>query len=193
MSTQPSARNLVTTLKDPERTVRRRNHGDPALLINFEEINMANNNQNNHEQPPPEGPNVPDPDFRTIEELCHPTLNGRGGPIAPVAIQVNDFGLKHHMIQQVQNSYQFHGLPCDDANKHLDKFLHITQSMKQNRVTDDAMCLYLFPYSLTHHATAWFDRLPRNSILSFDQMATKFLSKYFPPSMVLQPLNRPVS
>nr|GEW39781.1 reverse transcriptase domain-containing protein [Tanacetum cinerariifolium] len=72
----------------------------------------------------------------------------------------------------------------DDANKHLDKFLHVTQSIKVNGVTDDALRLYLFPYSLTHHATAWFDRLPMNYILSFDQMATKFLSKYFPPSMV---------
>ncbi|GJT03215.1 reverse transcriptase domain-containing protein [Tanacetum coccineum] len=39
--------------------------------------------------------------------------------------------------------------------------------MKQNGVTDDALHLYLFPYSLTHH-----------------EMASKFLSKYFPPSMV---------
>nr|GEU87422.1 DNA-directed DNA polymerase [Tanacetum cinerariifolium] len=58
--------------------------------------------------------------------------------------------------------------------------------MRQNEVTDDALRLYLFPYSLTHHATSWFDHLPRNSILSFDQMETKFLSKYFPPSMVIK-------
>nr|GFA16465.1 reverse transcriptase domain-containing protein [Tanacetum cinerariifolium]GFA45217.1 reverse transcriptase domain-containing protein [Tanacetum cinerariifolium] len=167
-----------------------RNHGDPALLINFEEINMVNNNQNNHNQPPLEGGDVLAPDLRTMEELCQSTLNGRGGPIAPFAVQANDLGLKHHMIQQVENSCQFHGLPSDDANKHLDKFLHITQSMKQNRVTDDALCLYLFPYSLTHHAAAWFDRLLRNSILSFDQMETKFLSKYFPPSMVTKLRNK---
>ncbi|GKD78658.1 reverse transcriptase domain-containing protein, partial [Tanacetum coccineum] len=72
----------------------------------------------------------------------------------------------------------------DDANKHLDKFLHVTQSIKVNGVTDDALRLYLFPHSLTHHATAWFDSLPRNSITTFGQMASKFLSKYFPPSMV---------
>nr|GEU79526.1 reverse transcriptase domain-containing protein [Tanacetum cinerariifolium] len=184
MSTRSSARNLVPPLEDPERTVRRRNRGDLALLINFEEINMANKNQNNHDQPPPEGPNVPAADLRTMEGLCEPTLNGQGGPIAPISIHANDFRLKHHTIQQVQNFCQFHGLPGDDANKHLDKFLHITQSMKQNGVTDDALRLYLFPYSLTHHATACFDRFPKNSILSFDQMATKFLSKYFPPSMV---------
>nr|GFB98105.1 reverse transcriptase domain-containing protein [Tanacetum cinerariifolium] len=39
-------------------------------------------------------------------------------------------------------------------------------------------------HSLTHHATAWFDRFPRNSINTFEQMAKMFLRKYFPPSMV---------
>nr|GFB61964.1 reverse transcriptase domain-containing protein [Tanacetum cinerariifolium] len=53
-----------------------------------------------------------------------------------------------------------------------------------NGVIDDALCLNLFPHSLTHHATTWFDRLPRNSINTFEQMAKMFLGKYFPPSMV---------
>nr|GFC98318.1 reverse transcriptase domain-containing protein [Tanacetum cinerariifolium] len=56
--------------------------------------------------------------------------------------------------------------------------------IKVNGVTDDVLRLYLFPYSLTHHATAWFDCLPRNSINTFEQMAKMFLGKYFPPSMV---------
>nr|GEW59455.1 reverse transcriptase domain-containing protein [Tanacetum cinerariifolium] len=88
------------------------------------------------------------------------------------------------MIQQVQNSFQFHGPSGDDANKHLDKFLHVTQSIKVNGVTDDALRLYLFPHSLTHKVTTWFDRLPRNSINTFKKMAKMFLDKYFPPSMV---------
>nr|GEV23411.1 reverse transcriptase domain-containing protein [Tanacetum cinerariifolium] len=107
-----------------------------------------------------------------------------GGPIAPIDIQAMNFRLKNDMIQKVQNSCQFHGLPGDDAIKHLDKFLHVTQSIKVNGVTDDALRLYLFPHSLTHHATAWFDRLPRNSINTFEQMAKMFLRKYFPLSMV---------
>ncbi|GJS16247.1 reverse transcriptase domain-containing protein [Tanacetum coccineum] len=119
-----------------------------------------------------------------MKELCQPSIDGRGGPIAPIPIQAADFGLRHHMIQQVQNTCQFHGLPSDDANRHIDKFLEITQHMKQNGVSDDALRLSLFPYSLTHHAIAWYDRLPRNSIHPFDDMMRKFLSKYFPPSMV---------
>nr|GEV42301.1 reverse transcriptase domain-containing protein [Tanacetum cinerariifolium] len=132
-----------------------------------------------------EGPDdLPVPDLWTIKELCQPSLNGRGGPIASISILATNFGLKNDMIQQVQNSCQFHGLLGDDANKHLDKFLHVTQSIKVNGVTDDALRLYLFPHSLTHHATAWFDRLLRNSINTFEQMAKNFLGKYFPLSMV---------
>ncbi|GJY91437.1 reverse transcriptase domain-containing protein [Tanacetum coccineum] len=183
MSTRSSTRNLFPPLEDPERTIRRRTRVDPNLLNNFEEINMAANG-NGDDGLPPAGGGLPVPDLRTMEELCQPTLNGRGGPIAPINIQATNFGLKNDMIQQVQNSCQFHGLPGDDANKHLDKFLHVTQSIKVNGVTDDALRLYLFPHSLTHHATAWFDRLPRNSITTFEQMAKMFLGNYFPPSMV---------
>nr|GFC97705.1 hypothetical protein [Tanacetum cinerariifolium] len=98
----------------------------------------------------------PVPDLWTIEELCQLTLNGQGGPIALIAIQAMNFGLMN------------------------DRFNNI----KVNGVTDDALRLYLFPYSLTHHATAWFDRLPRNSINTFEQMEKMFLENYFPPSMV---------
>nr|GEV51022.1 reverse transcriptase domain-containing protein [Tanacetum cinerariifolium] len=171
MSTRSSARNLFSPLDNPELTILRRSRDDPTLLNHFEMAAERNGDP-------------PVPDLRTIEELCQPSLNGRGGPIAPIAIQATNFRLKNDIIQQVQNSFQFHGLPGDDANKHPDKFLHVTQNIKVNGVTDDTLRLYLFPDSLTHHATAWFDRLPRNSISTFDQMAKMFLKKYFPPSMV---------
>ncbi|GJZ14901.1 reverse transcriptase domain-containing protein [Tanacetum coccineum] len=179
MSTRSSTRNLFPPLEDPECTIRRRTHVDLNLLNNFEEINMAANGAGNDGPPPAGGDGLPVPDLRTMEELCQPTLNGRGGPIAPIAIQATNFGLKNDMIQQVQNSCPFHGLG-DDANKHLDKFLHVTQSMKVNGVSDDALRVYLFPYSLQHRAAEWFDRLPRNYITTFDQMAKIFLRKYLP-------------
>nr|GEZ45278.1 hypothetical protein [Tanacetum cinerariifolium] len=56
--------------------------------------------------------------------------------------------------------------------------------IKVNGVTDEAHHPYLFPHSLTHHATTWFDRFPRNSINTFEKMAKMFLGKYFPPFMV---------
>nr|GEY41422.1 reverse transcriptase domain-containing protein [Tanacetum cinerariifolium] len=86
--------------------------------------------------------------------------------------------------KQDKNGKRGEAEKSDDANKHLDKFLHVTQSIKVNGVIDDALRLYLFPHSLTHHATAWFDRFPRNFINTFEQMAKIFIGKYFPPSMV---------
>nr|GEV16528.1 reverse transcriptase domain-containing protein [Tanacetum cinerariifolium] len=101
-----------------------------------------------------------------------------------LALEDDPTSPENDTIQQVQNSCQFHGLPGDDANKHLHKFLHVTQSIKVNEVTNYAFCLYLFLNSLIRHATAWFDRLPRNSINTFEQMAKMFLGRYFSPSMV---------
>nr|GEV33740.1 reverse transcriptase domain-containing protein [Tanacetum cinerariifolium] len=171
MSTRSSARNLFPPLDNPKLTIRRRYRVDPTLLNDFK---MATD----------ENGDPPVPDLQTMKELCQPSLNGRVGPIAPIAIQATNFGLKNDMIQQVKNSCQFHGLSGDDANKHLDKFLHVTQSIKVNGVTDDTLRLYLYPHSLTHHAIAWFDCLRRNSINTFEQMAKMFLGKYFSPSMV---------
>nr|GEZ02015.1 hypothetical protein [Tanacetum cinerariifolium] len=126
MSTRSSSRNLFPPLGNPEITIRRRSRIDPTLLNNSK---MAAEGLGD----------LPASDLRTMEELCQPSLNGTGGPIAPIAIQAMNFGLKNDMIQQVHNSCQFHGLPSDDANKHLDKFLHVTQSIKVNGVTDDAL------------------------------------------------------
>nr|GEU39140.1 reverse transcriptase domain-containing protein [Tanacetum cinerariifolium] len=166
MSTRSSVRNLFPPLDNHELTIRRRSHTDPTLLNNSKMAAERNGD-------------LPVPDLRTMEELCQPSLNGRGGPIAPIAIQETNFGLKNDMIQQVQNSCQFHGLLGDDSNKHLDKFLHVTQSIKVNGVTDDALRLYLFSHSLTHHATTWFDPLPRNSLNTFEQMAKMFFGGTF--------------
>nr|GEV93809.1 hypothetical protein [Tanacetum cinerariifolium] len=97
---------------------------------------------------------------------------------------LNDFEMAAEGDGDLPNSCQFHGLPNDDAKKHIDKFLHVTHSIKVNGVTDDALRLYLFPHSLTYHATAWFDHFLRNSINTFEQIAKMFLGKYFPLSMV---------
>nr|GFB62884.1 reverse transcriptase domain-containing protein [Tanacetum cinerariifolium] len=88
MSTCSSARNLFPPLDNPELTIRRRSCADPTLLNDFEIATEGNGN-------------LPVPDLRTMEELCQPSLNGRGGPISPIAIQATNFGLKNDMNQQV--------------------------------------------------------------------------------------------
>nr|GEW26203.1 reverse transcriptase domain-containing protein [Tanacetum cinerariifolium] len=77
------------------------------------------------------------------------------------------YDLIENMIAH-HNDWDTSAQRSDDANKHLDKFLHVTQSIKVNGVTDDALRLYLFPHSLTHHSTAWVTKL-RNEITNFRQ------------------------
>nr|GEV54770.1 reverse transcriptase domain-containing protein [Tanacetum cinerariifolium] len=88
MSTRSSARNLFPPFDNPELTIRRRSRADPTLLKDFK---MATD----------ENGDLPVPDLQTMEELCKPSLNCQGGPIAPIAIQATNFGLKNDMIQQI--------------------------------------------------------------------------------------------
>nr|GEW21812.1 reverse transcriptase domain-containing protein [Tanacetum cinerariifolium] len=173
--------NVKMLLKGSELTKEDR---ESQLYDDFEHFRQHKEDSNNDYYVSEENGDLPVPDLRTMEELCQTSLNGRGGPIALIATQATKFGLKNDMIQQVQNSCQFQCVSSDDANKNLNKSLHVTPSIKVNGVTDDALRLYLFPHSLTHHATSWFDRLPRNSINTFEQMAKMFLGEYFRPSMV---------
>ncbi|GJU95923.1 hypothetical protein Tco_1320679 [Tanacetum coccineum] len=139
MSTRSSLNEIVSPFSNPERAFRnrQRNHRDSSnsfemnpFILNGPPGPIPQNQDNG-----PPGPNLQAhvPDLRTMEELCQPTMLGRGG---------------------------------DDANKHIDKFVTVTQDMKQNGVPRDILRLCLFLYSLTHHATAWFDQLPKNSIHS---------------------------
>nr|GEV74117.1 hypothetical protein [Tanacetum cinerariifolium] len=85
MSTRSTLTDPVPPFSDPESVIqnRRRNLGDPSLLLDFEEINMANNN-NNVQGPPPVGPNIPAPDLRPIEELLQaPTDDVRDAIVVP--------------------------------------------------------------------------------------------------------------
>nr|GFB83865.1 reverse transcriptase domain-containing protein [Tanacetum cinerariifolium] len=84
--------NLYLPLDNPEHTIRRRSRADPTLLNDFEMDTEGNGDP-------------PVPDLWTMEELCQPSLNGRGGPIASIDIQSMNFGLKNDMIQQVKNSF----------------------------------------------------------------------------------------
>nr|GEY47954.1 hypothetical protein [Tanacetum cinerariifolium] len=100
-----------------------------------------------------------------MKELCQPTLNDRGAPIALIAIQATNFRLKNDMIQQVQNSFQFHRLSGDDANKHLDKFCMSPKVSKNSINTFEQMAkMFLGKYFPPSMVTKL-----RNEITNFRQ------------------------
>lgn len=111
-----------------------------------------------------------------------PSVIGNNSSIRRPAIQANNFEIKPAIIQMIQHSVQFSGLPNDDLNTHIDNFLEIYDTFKQNGVSDDAIRLRLFPFSLRDKAKVWLNSLPPETITTWDGLAQKFLAKFFPPS-----------
>ncbi|KAJ9541005.1 hypothetical protein OSB04_027511 [Centaurea solstitialis] len=92
------------------------------------------------------------------------------------------FELKPVMFNMLQSSGQFGGLPSEDPHLHLKTFMEIADSFHLVTISDDALRLKLFPFSLRDRARAWYDSLEPNSIATWNEMAEKFLKKYFPPT-----------
>ena len=82
----------------------------------------------------------------------------------------------------IQSSVQFYGMMNEDPNDHITNFLEICDTPKYNGVSNDALRLRLFPFTLKDKARAWLKSQPPSSFTNWDDLARAFLAKYFPPS-----------
>src|SRR5262249_17668767 len=119
---------------------------------------------------------------RTMMDYAKPSFDGTNSSITRPVVAANTFEIKPAIIQMIQNTVQFGGLPNEDPNAHLASFLEICDTFKANGVSNDAIRLRLFPFSLRDRAKGWLNTLPSGSITTWDGLAEKFLTKYFPPS-----------
>ena len=126
----------------------------------------------------------PDDPFMLLEEFTlMPTVVQT--TIRRPSIQANNFKLKSVTLQMLQNIL-FHGLPNENPNMHLTKFLEVYYTIKCNGVTEEALRLRLFPLSLGDRAKHWLTSQPPDSITSWNDLVQKFLTKFFPPSKIAQ-------
>ncbi|XP_075099408.1 uncharacterized protein LOC107793572 [Nicotiana tabacum] len=72
------------------------------------------------------------------------------------------------------------GLPHEDPQQHILNFLKISDTYITNGVTPDYVRLTLFPFSLLGEAKRWLKAEPANSITSWNNLARKFMARFFP-------------
>ncbi|XP_024032803.1 uncharacterized protein LOC112095314 [Morus notabilis] len=82
----------------------------------------------------------------------------------------------------LQTVGQFSGMATEDPHIHLRQFMEVSDAFKLPGVTEDTLRLKLFPYSLRDRARVWLNSLLPDSVTSWDELAEKFLMKYFPPT-----------
>nr|GEW75974.1 reverse transcriptase domain-containing protein [Tanacetum cinerariifolium] len=108
-----------------------------------------------------EGPcDLPVPDRQTMKELCQPSLNGRGGPIAPIAIQATNFGLENDMIQQMAKMFLGKYFPPSMVTKLRNEITNFHQ------LPDESLFEAWERYKLS------IDRCPNHNILPVTQIDT---------------------
>ncbi|GJX63129.1 reverse transcriptase domain-containing protein [Tanacetum coccineum] len=149
--------------------------------------------------PPPEGPPVvieplrieypfqedphvePMADTRTMAQLLQAPTEGYEDAILIPEIVANNFELKHGLINLVQNK-QFFGHDKEDPHAHIRYFNKITSTMRVPNVPIATIKLMLFPFSIEGAARIWLEKEPPRSIQTWDDLVSKFINQFFPPS-----------
>nr|GEU99417.1 hypothetical protein [Tanacetum cinerariifolium] len=84
---------------------------------------------------------------RTMEELLQAPTEGYGEAIVIPKILTKFFEVKTNLLQLVQAN-KFHGFGRDNPHSHISNFKRMTVTLKYRDVSNDAIKLMLFPYSL---------------------------------------------
>nr|GEX08828.1 reverse transcriptase domain-containing protein [Tanacetum cinerariifolium] len=124
---------------------------------------------------------VPMVDNQTMAQLLQAPTEGYEDTIVILEIVATNFELKHSLINLVQNK-QFFGHDKEDPYAHIRYFNKITSTIRVPNVPNSMIKLMLFPFSLEGAAWIWLEKEPPRSILTWDDLVSKFINQFFPPS-----------
>nr|GEZ42230.1 reverse transcriptase domain-containing protein [Tanacetum cinerariifolium] len=120
-------------------------------------------------------------DQRTMAQLLQAPTEGYEDAIVIPAITANNFELKHGLLTLVQNK-QFFRHDKEDPHAHVRYFNKITSTLKFPNVPNTSIKLMFFPFLLEGAARIWLEKEPLRSIFTWDDLVSKFINQFFPPS-----------
>ncbi|XP_057443902.1 uncharacterized protein LOC130736066 [Lotus japonicus] len=117
---------------------------------------------------------------RSIREITTPDISFEfEGSIVPPTDVPENFQVPTHFMHLV-SQHQFGGSILEDPYAHMATFTEQCTPLKKQGITLDTVRLMLFPFSLRDSAATWLRSQPPHSIVSWDDLAKKFTSKFFP-------------
>nr|GEY49144.1 reverse transcriptase domain-containing protein [Tanacetum cinerariifolium] len=120
-------------------------------------------------------------DQRTMAQLLQAPTEGYKDAIVVPAITADNFELKNGLLTLVQNK-QFFRHDKEDLHAHIRYFNNITSTLKFPNIPNTSIKLMIFPFSLKGAARIWIKKEPPRSIFTWDDLVSKFINQFFPPS-----------
>nr|GEZ41789.1 hypothetical protein [Tanacetum cinerariifolium] len=118
-------------------------------------------------------------DNRTMAQRLQAPIEGYEDAIVVPPINANNFELKQTLINLVQSN-QF--TERQDPHNHLRFFNKVTSTFRHPEVPNTTVKLLLFSFSLEGETRIWLDKEPPRSILTWEDLVSKFINQFFPPS-----------
>ncbi|GJR97323.1 hypothetical protein Tco_0269497 [Tanacetum coccineum] len=118
----------------------------------------------------------------TMEEYMTRTRKDYGSGIArPKIDEKARFKLKGQFIKELRDN-TFTGSDNEDSNENIENVLEIVDLFHIPELTQAQIMLRVFPMSLIGAANRWLRNEPAGSVITWETLKTKFLSKYCPPA-----------
>ncbi|GKD18470.1 hypothetical protein Tco_1207628, partial [Tanacetum coccineum] len=119
---------------------------------------------------------------KTMEQYMSKTRADYGsGVVRPKIEDKDNFELKGQFLKELRTN-TFSGSDHKDANEHTEKVLEIVDLFHIPNINVDRLMLRTFLMSLIGAASRWLRNKPAGSITTWEDLKTKFLSKYCPPA-----------
>ncbi|GJT83092.1 reverse transcriptase domain-containing protein [Tanacetum coccineum] len=166
-----SSSNLIVEFSTTSKRHNRRRSKQRAELFSLEETSV-----------------VTMADQRTMAKLLQAPTEGYGDAIVIPAILADNVELKHGLLNLV-TSKQFYRFEKEDPHAHICWFNKITSTIKYKDVPNSSIKLMLFPFSIEVAARIWLEKEPPRSILTWEDLVSKFINQFFSPSKTTNLLN----
>ncbi|CAL8136451.1 unnamed protein product [Prunus armeniaca] len=119
---------------------------------------------------------------KPLKEYSQPTILEEPSCITFPEIDDVSFELKSGTIGLLPS---FYGKSNEDPNIHIKDFYIACGTVHIKGVSQEIVRLRLFPFTLKDKAKSWFTSLPAGSITSWEELAQKFMLKFFPATKTL--------